>query len=167
MKRYVFLLVGLLYSAIALSQQLNNKGREFWLAYSYLFAMRTLTPTKPVMTISITSDVATSYSVEIYGVTVVASGTIAANQVKEIAIPNTYFIDADGLFVNKAIYVTSDKPVTLYSYITYKNMCGATLCLPYNVLGEKYFAMSLKQYSEKKYSNSYITLKLLNFIDSI
>ncbi|MBK8952864.1 MAG: hypothetical protein IPM85_11860 [Chitinophagaceae bacterium] len=119
--------IGILLLAISVGmktygQDFSNKGKEFWLAYSYHVGMSGGSGS-PAMTLYLTSDVTTTYSVDIFGVTTVQSGTINANQVISVPIPNTYFINGDGLFTGRAIRVSAVKPIVVYSFITRKGKC--------------------------------------------
>ena len=138
-------------------QDFSNKGKEFWLAYSYHVGMVN-GGGAPTMTIYLTSDVATTYSVEIYGVTTLQSGNMTAGQVITLNIPNTYFINNEGTFTNKAIRVTAAKPIVVYSFITRSAASAATLCLPTNVLGKEYFSSNFTQISNEANSHSFITI---------
>ena len=138
------------------SQDFSNKGKEFWIAYSYHVGMNSGNP--PTMTLYLTCDVTTTYTVEIFGVTTLSSGTINANQVIPVVIPTTYFINGDGLFTGRAIRVSAVKPIVVYSFITRNQASAASLCLPTNVLGKEYYASSFTQNSNENNSNSYITI---------
>jgi len=157
--RYRHLGVSLLFviiSFLANAQDFSNKGKEFWLSYSYHVGMGGGGP--PTMTLYLTSDAATNYTVEIYGVTLIQTGAITAGQVVSVDIPNSYFINNEGLFTNRAIRVTGDKPLVVYSYITRSSASGATLCLPTNVLGREYYSVNFSQASNEPNSNSYFTI---------
>lgn len=138
------------------AQDFSNKGKEFWLAYCYHVGMGG--GGAPAMTLYITADVNTNYKVEIYGASVLQTGSIVAGQVISINIPNAYFINDEGLFTNKAIRVTGEDPIVVYSYITRNAASGATLCLPTNVLGREYYSMNFTQASNENNSNSYFTI---------
>ena len=69
------LLLASFWGSTSYSQDFSNKGKEFWLAYSYHVGMN---GNNPVMTLYLTSDVTTTYSVEIFGVTTLAAGTITS-----------------------------------------------------------------------------------------
>src|SRR5215212_9213707 len=153
----IVLTLGILTSFLAASQDFSNKGKEFWLAYSYHVGMVNAGGV-PQMTLYLTSDVTTIYKVEIYGGAVISTGTITAGQVVNVNIPNTYFIDDEGLFTNKAIRVTGDKPLVVYSYITRSAASAATLCLPTNVLGKEYYSVNFTQVSNEANSNSFFTI---------
>ena len=129
---FFFIFLGL----IGFSQDLSNKGKEFWIPYSY--HVNQANNGLLVMTLYLTSDVKTDYQVEIYGDAVIQSGTINAGQVVPCIIPNNYLLNNEGLFNKKAIRVTAKNPIVVYSYITQNAISGATLCLPTNVLGQEY-----------------------------
>jgi len=139
------------------AQDFSNKGKEFWLAYSYHVGMVNAGGT-PVMTLYLTSDVTTTYNVEIYSGTPIQSGTINANQVVSVTIPNTYFVSGDGLINGRAIHVTAVKPIVVYSFITRSQASAASLCLPSNVLGKEYMASSFTNLSNEQNPCSYITI---------
>lgn len=159
--RKLYLVVAILFQILAAGmargQDFSNKGKEFWLAYSYHVGMINAGG-NPVMTLYITSDVTTTYNVEIFGIGNLVSGTINAGQVVTVTIPATYFINDENLFTNKAIRVTAEKPVVVYSYITRSAASGATLCLPTAVLGREYISMNYQQISNEANSYSYVTI---------
>ncbi len=157
MRKIILLLVLSFISFFSFSQDFSNKGKEFWLAYSYHVGMVNGGGT-PAMTLYLTSDVTTTYTVEIFGGAVIASGTITAGFVTNVSIPNTYFVNADGIFSGRAIHVTAAKPIVVYSFITRSQASAASLCLPTNVLGKDYFAMSFTQVSNEANACSYITI---------
>ncbi len=150
------LVLALLLGSKSYSQDFSNKGKEFWLAYCYHVGMNG--GGSPSMTVYLTSDVTTTYNVEIYGVTTVASGTIFANQVIPVFISTAYFANTNGIIQNRTIHVTAAKPIVVYSFITRSQASAATLCLPTNVLGKEYVASSFTQVSNENLSNSYITI---------
>jgi gliding motility-associated-like protein len=159
MKRLIaalFLLFAMGTSSDACAQDFSNKGKEFWLSYSYHVGMSG--GGLPTMTLYLTSDVTTPYKVEIYGGVVLSTGTLTAGSVVSVDVPTTYVIDAEGLFNGKAVHVTADKPIVTYSYITRSAASAATLCLPTPVLGREYVASSFTQSSNEANSNSYITI---------
>src|SRR3569833_1880883 len=153
---YSVLLLIVMASLFASAQDFSNKGKEFWLSYSYHVGMVNQ-GALPTMTLYLTADVVTNYTVEIYGGAVIKTGNIAAGQVVSVDIPNNYFIDDEGLFTNKAVRVTGDNPLVVYSNITRSAASGATLCLPTNVLGKEYYSANFTQASNETNSNSYFT----------
>jgi gliding motility-associated-like protein len=151
-----FLLLFLIKGPQAHAQDFSNKGKEFWLAYSYHVGMQS--GASPDMTLYLTSDVTTTYTVEIFGAVTLSSGTIAAGSVVQVSVPATYAIDNEGSFSNRAIHVTAAAPIVVYSYITRSAASAATLCLPVPVLGKEYMASSFTQVSNESNSNSFMTI---------
>ena len=152
-----FLIVFFAFSAIR-AQDFSNKGKEFWIPYSYHVGMSGGVGSNVAMTLYITSDVTTTYTVEIFGGATLQAGSINAGQVVTCVVPNANFINASGLFTNKAVRVSAEKPVVVYSYITQSAVSGATVCLPTNVLGNEYYSMNYTQISNQSNSNSYFTI---------
>jgi gliding motility-associated-like protein len=155
-KFFTSFIIILSFPLICFGQDFSNRGKEFWLSYSYHVGM--IEGGSPTMTIYLTSDVLTKFSVEIYGSAVIQTGTIQAGEVISVTIPNLYFIDDEGVFNNRAIRVTGDKPLVVYSYITRSAASGATLCLPLNVLGKEYYSVNFTQESNELSSNSFFTI---------
>jgi len=158
MNRFLLLFAFTFLKFIGLSQDLSNKGKEFWIPYSYHVNQSGGGIGPLVMTLYLTSDVKTDYKVEIFGGSVIQSDTINAGQVVTCIIPNTYLLNNEGLFKNMAIRVSARNPIVVYSYITQSAISGATLCLPTNVLGQEYITMNYRQISNVPNSNSYFTI---------
>ena len=159
MKLFKKLLIGVLCCAVPallFSQDFSNKGKEFWISYSYHVGMSG--GGNPVMTLYITSDVNTNYSVEIYGVSTLQSGSITAGQVVSATVPTSCFINNEGLFTGKTIRVVTDKNSVVYAYITRNAVSGATVCLPTPVLGKEYYSTNFTQISNELNSNSFFTI---------
>ncbi|MFN5327395.1 MAG: gliding motility-associated C-terminal domain-containing protein [Bacteroidota bacterium] len=156
MKYFSFLIFFAFFGMPGYSQDLSNKGKEFWIPYAYHVNQNNTGPL--VMTLYLTSDVKTDYKVEIYGGAVIQSDTIYAGQVVTCIIPNTYLLSNEGLFKNMAIRVSARNPIVVYSYITQSAISGATLCLPTSVLGQEYITMNYRQISNVPNSNSYFTI---------
>jgi gliding motility-associated-like protein len=146
----------LLFPLISWTQDFSNKGREFWLSYSYHVGM--VEGGNPTMTIYLTSEVLTRFTVDVFGGSVIQTGVIQPGAVVSVTIPNLYFINDEGLFSNRAIRVIGDQPLVVYSYITRSAASGATLCLPVNVLGKEYYSVNFTQESNELNSNSYFTI---------
>ena len=152
-----FLIAFFAFSAIR-AQDFSNKGKEFWIPYSYHVGMSGGVGSNVAMTLYITSDVTTTYTVEIFGGATLQAGTINAGQVVTCVVPNTNFINTAGIFNNKTVRVLAEKPVVVYSYITQSAVSGATVCLPTNVLGNEYYSMNYTQVSNSANANSYFTI---------
>ena len=161
MKLFKKLLTGILCCAVPallFSQDFSNKGKEFWIPYSYHVGMSQGSANYPTMTLYITSDLNTNYTVEIYGVATLQTGSITAGQVVSVVVPTSYILNSGGLFTGKTIRVLTDKNSVVYAYITRSAISGATVCLPTQVLGKEYFSMNFTQMSNDPNSNSYFTI---------
>jgi gliding motility-associated-like protein len=155
--QFLLVLLAIFFCTDTLAQDFSNKGKEFWIPYSYHVGMVNNNPSL-TMTLYITSDVNANYTVEIFGVAQIQTGSIAAGQVVQVSVPNANFLNAAGKFTGKSVRVTSDKGVVVYSYITLSAQSGATVCLPTNVLGREYYSMNYTQVSNENNSNSYFTV---------
>lgn len=146
------------------AQDFSNKGKEFWIPFSYHVAMLNGNPgSNPPfnglgMTLWISSDVATTYTVEIYGGANIQTGSLTAGQVVAVNVPRSNWLNTSGLITGKAVRVTSERPIVVYSYISASAVSGATVCLPTNVLGKEYISMNYTQISNESRSNSYFTI---------
>ncbi|MFM8709717.1 MAG: PKD domain-containing protein, partial [Sphingomonadales bacterium] len=159
-RKFSLSLLLMAFGLIISAQDFSNKGKEFWIPFSYHVGMNAGPTSSVSMTLYITSDVNTSYTVEAFGAAgpAIQSGNIAVGQVVTCVIPNTYFIPSSGLFSNRTIRVSAERPVVVYSYITQSAVSGATLCLPTNVLGNEYYSMNYTQVSNENNANSYFTI---------
>lgn len=144
---FVFWLVLTLcfFQNIAFSQNTSNKGKEFWIAYT-----GHIDGTESKMYLYLTSDVSTTASVRIGGVDIPGSPfAIMANTVTPVAIDptvlNVYIGSSDIVEKGKAIHVTSEKPIVVYSHIFRSARSAATLVLPVKVLGREYYASAYVQ----------------------
>src|SRR6188474_95695 len=161
MKLFKKLLIGVFCCAVPaliFSQDFSNKGKEFWIPYSYHVGMSQGSANYPTMTLYITSDLNTNFTVEIYGVTTLQTGSITAGQVVSVVVPTSYILSSGGTFTGKTIRVLTDKNSVVYAYITRSAVSGATVCLPTPVLGKEYYSMNFTQVSNEPNSNSYITI---------
>jgi len=159
MKLLKLFIAGILCLAVPIlmhSQDFSNKGKEFWISYSYHVGMSQ--GGFPTMTLYITSDVNTNYTVEVYGGAAIQTGTITGGQVVSVVIPTANFINNEGKFTGKTIRVLTDKNSVVYSYITRSAISGATICLPTPVLGKEYYSANFTQISNEANSNSYFTI---------
>lgn len=145
MSRTILVTVCLLACGFCFSQDLSNKGRDFWITYPAHVDSNT-----SVMGIYITSDVAASGNVYAGGANIPFS--IQANAVKTIFIgPNgntgnagVYLNKTDGITSNAAVHVTSGKPVVVYAHIIKAARSGASLILPSTVWGKEYIVPSYR-----------------------
>lgn len=133
----VFLLV---FSFAASGQTTSNKGTDFWIAYAGHIDGLTSR-----MTLFLTSDVNTTYSVKSGGSTI-SQGSITANVVTPVFIdPNQYNVyvgSSDTKETNKGINVSTGNPVSVYCIISNNARTGGSLILPTTALEQEYYVFS-------------------------
>src|SRR6516225_9109130 len=78
------------------AQDFSNKGKDFWIGYGHHVKMYTTGAGQEQMALYITSDVNTTGNVTISGI-FNQNFTVTANQITEIAIPQSARLLNDGL----------------------------------------------------------------------
>ncbi|QHL87535.1 PKD domain-containing protein [Nibribacter ruber] len=97
------------------------------------------------MNLYVTSDRNAQVTVAV-GQNTPSTYSVTANQVTVIPISVAQaYVGTSEVIEAKAIHVTSDVPVVVYSHIYYTNKSAATLVLPTNTLGRSYYAISYDQ----------------------
>ncbi len=144
------LVLALLFSAhSAHSQDFSNKGKEFWLC----FPAHVQSSNLATLSIWITSDRASSGTITMPNGAFSASFNIAANGLQEIQVPHAaaHISNAESFQVlQKSLHIKTDpgKPaVVAYAQQWAGARSAATLLLPVNVLGKKYFSINFNQNS--------------------
>lgn len=125
------------------SQDLSNKGNDFWITYPAHVDGNT-----SVMGIYITSDQNASGTITVGGASFPFS--VTANGVKRFFIgpggdaanTSVYLTQADGVVANAGVHVVADKPVVVYAHIIKQARSGASLVLPAAVWGKEYIVPS-------------------------
>ncbi|UKJ06954.1 gliding motility-associated C-terminal domain-containing protein [Solitalea lacus] len=124
------------------AQGTSNKGTDFWVPYA-----GHVDGTNSRLTLFITSEYAAIVRIQAIGLDSIV--TLQPNEAKSIVINpkvyNLYVGTSDGVEVGKAIHVTSDKPVIVYSHISNAARSAACLVYPTNTLGLNYYAISYVQ----------------------
>src|SRR5687767_12161087 len=144
MKRIFFRIYIILFSFFHLSpahsQDVSNKGKDFWIGYgNHIRMMNGGVPEK--MQLYVTSDVNTKGEVNIASIGFFQRFTIKANETSIIDIPRAAALMDHGLF-DHGIHVTAEHPVVVYSFIYVNSISGATVCLPTNSLGNNYYSVN-------------------------
>lgn len=145
----LWLLLSIFFISCAYGQNTSNKGTEFWVAYT-----GHVDGVNSRLYLYVTSDVSTKVAVSIGGIAIPGSPfSVTANTIRPILINpqllNVYIGSSDVTEQNKAILVTAEKPVVVYSHIFIAARSAATLVLPAKVLGREYYVSAYVQ-------NSYI-----------
>jgi gliding motility-associated-like protein len=143
------LLVALLTTFAATSQDFSNKGKEFWLAFpNHVPSGNNLAK----MALFITSDKNSTGTISVNGFT--TNFAVAANQVSgpiDIPYSNAHVSTGEtGVVVNKGISVkvnNGQPPVVVYAHIYAAARSAASLILPVTALGRKYYSSNYWQSS--------------------
>ncbi|MFD1258849.1 PKD domain-containing protein [Mucilaginibacter terrae] len=155
MKRLIFSLlfsVGLLCCGVSGFAQ-SNKGTEFWTAF-----MSHINGANSKMSLYIASDVNADYRVEFADGTLIAAGTITANNSVPVDIPSSAYLGLAEVTPNpankKGIHITANRPIAVYAHIYDSNVSGATLLLPVSSMSKDYYSINYRQLSNMNPSYS-------------
>jgi gliding motility-associated-like protein len=148
MRKIILLSIAVLFTFTAFSQDFSNKGKEFWLC----FPSHVPSSNNATLSIWITSDLASSGTVTMTNGAFSGTFNIVAGGIQEVQIlwaANTHITNTEsGAVIQKSIKIAVDpgKPaVVAYVQQWGAARSAATLLLPTNVLGKKYYATSFTQ----------------------
>ncbi|MCB0740587.1 MAG: PKD domain-containing protein, partial [Chitinophagaceae bacterium] len=142
------LLAGLFTTNDLSAQDFSKKGKDFWVCFPHHVPQNQGSPA--TLSIWITSDKASSGTITMPNGAFSATFNISANGLQEIQVPHSAaHISAaeSGTIINKSIHILTDPgkpPVVAYAQLWGAVRSAATLLLPKNVLGKKYYATSFK-----------------------
>ncbi len=129
------------------AQNFTNKGRDFWITFP-----AHVDGAGAVMGIYITSDQASSGTVQVGNGGPTIPFSITANNVRRIFLGNTAANDApnglvyqdqlEGVKPGSAIHVTSDQPIVVYAHIIRQARSGSSLVIPSPTWGREYIIPS-------------------------
>jgi hypothetical protein len=144
------LVFAMLLGRTSYSQDFSNKGKEFYLCFpSHVPSGSNLA----TLSIWITSDRASSGTITMANGAFTSTFNIAANGLQEIQIPHaTAHINnfESNMVIQKSIRIKTDPgkpPVVAYAQQWAGARSAATLLLPVNVLGKKYYSVNFTQNS--------------------
>jgi gliding motility-associated-like protein len=165
--RILFILAGIIMSCSEqlCAQDFSNKGKDFWVGYGSHISM--YNPDGSIdntggtqnMVLYFTSDEDANVTVEIP-----ATGWSRRYQVKAGSVTSTEAIPKTGTddarlttegIVSRGIHITSDKNIVAYTHIYDKSNSGASLLFPTTTLGQDYYILGFKQYSDSRYAYPY------------
>lgn len=143
----ISLVFALLSSVVLGAQDFSNKGKDFYVC----FPSHVQSSNLAILSLWITSDRASSGTITMANGAFSASFNIAANGLAEIQVPYAAAHISNGesnQVINKSIRIRTDpgKPaVVAYAQQWAGARSAATLLLPVNVLGKKYYTINFKQ----------------------
>ena len=148
--RRLLLCLSLLITMQLSAQDFSNKGKDFYLCFPQ--HVPNSTANLATLSIFITSDLASSGTISMANAAFNGTFNIAANGIQEIQIPwnaNVHISNAESNTVlNKSIRIQTNAgqpAVVAYAQQWAGARSAATLLLPANVLGRKYYAASFTQ----------------------
>jgi gliding motility-associated-like protein len=146
---FAFLVFFLFFFIRVNAQNISNEGVEFWLCFpSHEPGGAVASPLLANLSVFITAKANTSGVVSCG--TFTTSFTVLANQVVEVQVPRgvSYIDYGTRIYPNKGIKVLIDpgKPkAVVYAHVFAGSRSAATLGLPKEALGQKYYAISYDQ----------------------
>ncbi len=149
MRKKLLLLAAVVSSVTALSQDFSNKGKDFYLCFPNHVPVNL--NSLATLSIYITSDQASSGTVTMANGAFSATFNIVADAMQEIQIPASIgeiLNTESGMIIQKSIRVKVDPgkaAVVVFAQLWAGARSAATLVLPTNVLGKKYYAVSYTQ----------------------
>ncbi len=147
------------------AQDFSNRGKDFWVGYGSHISMYKLDGTIDAsggtqnMVLYFTSDEDAQVTVEMPAAGWSKKYKVKAGSVTETdAIPKTGSNDArlatEGVS-DKGIHITSDKNIVAYTHIYDLSNSGASLLFPTTTLGQDYYILGFKQFSNSYYAYPY------------
>jgi gliding motility-associated-like protein len=159
---FAFLLISTFFIIKANAQNISNEGTEFWLCFPSHVSAGTITaPLIAEMSVFITSKNNTSG--------VVTCGTfrmpflVQANTVTEIPVPRdvSYINNGTGITPNIGIKVTintGQPKAVVYGHVFAGARSAASLVLPVEALGQKYYAVAYNQNNAENIGKSQLNI---------
>lgn len=148
--RRLLLCLSVLFSMPLFAQDFSNKGKDFYLCFPQ--HVPNAAANLATLSIFITSDLASSGTISMPNGAFNATFNIAANGIQEIQIPwnaNIHISNGESnTVINKSIRIQTNAgqpAVVAYAQQWAGARSAATLLLPVNVLGRKYYAASFTQ----------------------
>ncbi|RYD87447.1 MAG: hypothetical protein EOP54_28775, partial [Sphingobacteriales bacterium] len=148
MRKLLWMLCSILFTHTLTAQDFSNKGKDFYLCFPQHVQSGTSYAT---LSLWITSDKPSSGTVTMGNGAFSATFNIAANGIQEIQVPYSaaHISNAESnTVIRKSIRVRVDAgkaPVVAYAQQWGAARSAASLLLPVNVLGKKYYAISFTQ----------------------
>lgn len=132
------------------AQDKSNKGKEFWLGYGYMYSFNNEAPVNTQqLVLYLSAEEAANVTVSVNGTGWSQSVSVPAHTVNAtITVPKSGPDDArifnEGLF-NRGIHIVSDTPIVVYAHVYNSMVSGATMLMPVETYGYKYFSLNYAQ----------------------
>jgi gliding motility-associated-like protein len=168
----------------ALSQNLSNRGKDFWVGYGHHQFMESGQSNSQEMVLYLSAEQAANVTVTIDGTTYVRNYAVPANSViateylpksgatdaRLISLPCTFVppgfpCGGEGVFTGKGIHIVSDVPIVAYAHIFGSASSGASMLMPTETWGYSYVTLNSKQvYAANCFSWTYVIAQRNNTV---
>ncbi|MGB5007278.1 MAG: hypothetical protein WBO39_10100, partial [Ferruginibacter sp.] len=160
MKKIFSIFLAFLLIQSAISQDKSNRGREFWLGYGFNYGYFNDAPVnQQELALYISTELPATVTVSINSTGWSQTVNIPANTVNAtILIPKSGVNDAriltDGLST-RGIHILSDVPVAVYAHVYALMVSGATMLMPVESYGYKYYSIIYYQTTSQSNPNDW------------
>ena len=151
MKRILgILLTGVIFCQSLSAQDKSNRGKEFWLSYGFNYGYFNDAPVnQQELALYISTELPATVTVSINSTGWTQTVNIPANTVNATILipksgPNDARILTDGLST-RGIHIVSDVPVAVYAHVYALMVSGATMLMPVESYGYKYYSINYYQ----------------------
>lgn len=143
--RLLLLIISVSISSLIFSQDLSNKGKEFWVGYGH----NQIYPSGQTLVLYLSAEQAAQVTISVNGTSWSQTYTIPANTViQTVEIPKNGASDArltaEGIS-DKGIHIVSDVPIVAYAHQYGSASSGATMLMPVETYGYTYYSLNYTQ----------------------
>lgn len=137
----------------SLAQDKSNRGKEFWLGYGFMYGFNRMDGSTPPndqsLVLYLSAEAPANVTITVNGTAWSQTVFIPANTVNaSVVIPKTGAADArifnEGIF-DRAVHIVSDTPIAAYAHVFNTMVSGATMLMPVNTYGYKYYSLNYSQ----------------------
>jgi gliding motility-associated-like protein len=135
-----------------LDDENSNRGKDFWVGYQRSWDFSSGNSQEMILYFG-AGDVPANVTVTIEGTSgtpwvrnyfVPANSSLSSDFIPKGGTDDAR-LNAEGLYDNKGIHITSDVPIVAYAHIYASTNSGATMLMPTNVWGYEYFSLNNRQ----------------------
>lgn len=143
--RFLLLIISISISSLIFSQDLSNKGKEFWVGYGH----NQIYPSGQTLVLYLSAEQAAQVTISVNGTSWSQTYNIPANTViQTVEIPKNGTSDArllaEGLS-DRGIHIVSDVPIVAYAHQYGSASSGATMLMPVETYGNTYYSLNYTQ----------------------
>jgi gliding motility-associated-like protein len=160
MQKILTLLLTFLIFCSAEAQDKSNRGKEFWLGYGFNYGYFNDPPVnQQELALYISTELPATVTVSINSTGWTQTVNIPAYTVNATILipksgPNDARVLTDGLF-SRCIHIQSDVPVAVYAHVYALMVSGATMLMPVESYGYKYYSINYYQTTSQSSPNDW------------